>query len=213
MKDQVDGLRARGIAAAALHSGLARRERAAVESASWPRDGSSLLYVAPERLGSGASGSCSGALARRAWSWTRPTASASGATIFARTTGGWRGFRAELGVPAAAFTATATPDVRADIAAQLGLRDPLDLITGFERTNLTLAVETCRSREEKAAALARLVGDVGTPGIVYAATRKTVELWADVSRDLASAPGAITPGLSDESARGSRTTSSRGGST
>ena len=31
-------------------------------------------------------------------------------------------FRAELGVPAAAFTATATPDVRADIATQLGLQ-------------------------------------------------------------------------------------------
>ena len=60
--------------------------------------------------------------------------------------------RATLGIPAAAFTATATPDVRADIAAQLGLERPLDLITGFESTNLTLAVETCRSRDEKAAA-------------------------------------------------------------
>jgi ATP-dependent DNA helicase RecQ len=106
--------------------------------------------------------------------------------------------RSALGVPAAAFTATATPDVRADISAQLGLQDPMDLITGFERTNLTLAVETCRSRDQKAAALARLVAEVGTPGIVYAATRKTVELWADHLSDLGLRTGRYHAGLLDD---------------
>src|SRR5262245_32634918 len=50
MKDQVDTLRARGIAAAALHSGLQYQERAGAEAALASGE-LSLLYVAPERLG------------------------------------------------------------------------------------------------------------------------------------------------------------------
>jgi ATP-dependent DNA helicase RecQ len=197
MKDQVDGLRARGIAAAALHSGLAPHERSTVEGelAAGRLD---LLYVAPERLGSVAF--------REALQRVRP---ARLIVDEAHCISQWghdfrpdyrrlAGFRAGLGVPAAAFTATATPEVRADIAAQLELRHPLDLITGFERTNLTLAVESCRGRDEKAAALARLVAEVGPPGIVYAATRKAVELWADYLTSLGLRAGRYHAGLSDE---------------
>src|SRR3982750_3926449 len=52
MKDQVDGLRARRIAAAALHSGLAPHERSAVE-AELEAGRLDLVYIAPERLGAG----------------------------------------------------------------------------------------------------------------------------------------------------------------
>jgi ATP-dependent DNA helicase RecQ len=197
MKDQVDALRAKGIAAAALHSGLAPHERSAAE-AELVAGRLDLLYVAPERLGGGGFRE----LLRR----IRP---ARLIVDEAHCISQWghdfrpdyrrlAGFRAELDVPAAAFTATATPDVRADIATQLGLRDPLDLITGFERTNLTLAVEPCRSRQEKAAALGRLVTDMGPPGIVYAATRKAVELWADVLTGQGLRTGRYHAGLSDE---------------
>jgi ATP-dependent DNA helicase RecQ len=197
MKDQVDGLRARGIPAGALHSGLAPHERSAVES-ELAAGRLRLLYVAPERLGSTGF--------REMLRRVRP---ARLVVDEAHCISQWghdfrpdyrrlAGFRAELGVPAAAFTATATPDVRADIAAQLQLRDPLDLITGFERTNLTLAVETCRSREDKASALSRLVAEVGPPGIVYAATRKTVELLADVLAGHGLRTGKYHAGLSDE---------------
>ena len=197
MKDQVDTLRARGIAAAALHSGLALQERGAVESA-LAAGRLSLLYVAPERLGSGA---FRDALKR---------AQVARLVIDeAHCISQWghdfrpdyrrlAAFRGELGVPAAAFTATATPDVRADIGTQLGLRDPLELITGFERPNLTLAVELCRTRAEKASALRRLVAEVGTPGIVYAATRKGVELWADLLAEAELRVGRYHAGLSDE---------------
>src|SRR5207249_5821113 len=81
------------------------------------------------------------------------------------------------GVPAAAFTATATPEVRDDIARQLRLDDPVEMVTGFDRPNLTLAVEQCRSRADKVHALDRLLEEIGPPGIVYAATRKNVDLW------------------------------------
>jgi ATP-dependent DNA helicase RecQ len=197
MKDQVDGLRARGIAAAALHSGLAPQERAAVEGelAAGRLD---LLYVAPERLGSGAFRETLRRIAPARLIVDEAHCISQWGHDFRPDYRRLAGVRAELGVPAAAFTATATPDVRADIATQLQLRNPLDLITGFERTNLTLAIETCRGRDEKAAALARLVAEVGPPGIVYAATRKAVELWADHLTGLGLRVGRYHAGLPDE---------------
>jgi ATP-dependent DNA helicase RecQ len=201
MKDQVDVLRARGISAAALHSGLSPQDRASVES-ELARGRLALVYVAPERLGSPGF--------RQALQRARP---ARLVVDEAHCISQWghdfrpdyrrlAAFRAELDVPAAAFTATATPDVRADIAVQLGLHDPVELVTGFERPNLTLAVETCRGREEKAAALDRLVAEVGTPGIVYAATRKGVELWAEYLSGKGLRTGRYHAGLSDEERSG-----------
>ncbi len=197
MKDQVDKLRARGIEAAALHSGLPSGERAAVESA-MTSGRLRLLYIAPERLGSGAFRESLRRLNPARLVVDEAHCISQWGHDFRPDYRRLAGVRASLGVPAAAFTATATPDVRADIAAQLGLVNPLDLITGFERANLTLAVETCRGREEKAAALSRLVGDMGPPGIVYAATRKNVELWADHLTGLGLRTGRYHAGLSDE---------------
>lgn len=196
MKDQVDALRQRGYPAAAIHSGLSGPERFAAEDA-FRKGQLRLLYVAPERLRSerfrGLLDSVEAARlivdeAHCISQWGhdfRPDYRRIG------------GLRKELGVPAAAFTATATPDVRQDICRQLDLRQPLQLVTGFDRPNLTLAVEECSSRVAKARAIDRVIREVGPPGIVYAATRKDVEMWAALLRERGLAAGCYHAGRED----------------
>ena len=74
----------------------------------------------------------------------------------------------------AAFTATATPEVREDILKVLKLRDPFVSISGFERPNLSLRVTHCEGHREKYARLKELV-ETHRTGIVYCSTRKRVE--------------------------------------
>ncbi|MCB1207222.1 MAG: ATP-dependent DNA helicase RecQ, partial [Verrucomicrobiae bacterium] len=74
----------------------------------------------------------------------------------------------------AAFTATATPEVRSDILKVLKLREPFVSISGFERPNLSLRVTHCEGHREKYARLKDLVESHRT-GIVYCSTRKKVE--------------------------------------
>lgn len=72
-----------------------------------------------------------------------------------------------------AFTATATPKVRADIIALLKLRAPTALITGFDRKNLFFNVQ---KPDDKFAALLRFLRERREKsGIVYCSTRKAVE--------------------------------------
>jgi ATP-dependent DNA helicase RecQ len=77
-----------------------------------------------------------------------------------------------------ASTATATPQVAADIAQRLRLRDPVRVATGFDRPNLSFAVVPCRSRADKERRLvAALEREGALPAIVYAGTRaRTDEL-------------------------------------
>ena len=75
-----------------------------------------------------------------------------------------------------ASTATATPQVAADIVARLGLRDPVRVTTGFDRPNLSFAVVPCRGAADKRARLAAaLAQDSARPAIVYAGTRAETE--------------------------------------
>ncbi len=68
---------------------------------------------------------------------TKPTVSPSGATIFGQTIFGSGSVLEELGRPqVAAFTATATPEVRTDIVKRLGLENPSVFVAGFARPNL-----------------------------------------------------------------------------
>lgn len=75
--------------------------------------------------------------------------------------------------PVAAFTATATDQVRADIVRLLALQDPLCRVTGFDRPNLRF--ELRHPKDKRAELLSLLRGFTGESGIVYCATRKAVE--------------------------------------
>src|ERR671920_2312780 len=77
--------------------------------------------------------------------------------------------------PTIALTATATPEVRRDIARQLHLDDPVTVITGFDRHNLRYHVVPTKTEADKDAALADVLRRHEGLAIVYASTRKAVE--------------------------------------
>ena len=79
-----------------------------------------------------------------------------------------------------ASTATATPQVAADIAQRLRLRDPVRVSTGFDRPNLSFAVVPCKSRTDKERRLvAALEREGALPAIVYAGTRARTDELAE----------------------------------
>ncbi len=73
----------------------------------------------------------------------------------------------------AAFTATATEEVKADIEHSLGLRSPLRITTGFDRPNLSFSVIRGNGKPQTLVELISARSDIS--GIVYCATRSTVE--------------------------------------
>ena len=82
-----------------------------------------------------------------------------------------------------ACTATATPQVAAEIAHRFGMRDPLQVRSGFDRPNLSFDVVRLEGKGSKArrAALleAGLADAANRPAIVYCGTRRdTNELFA-----------------------------------
>src|SRR6266702_5834539 len=72
--------------------------------------------------------------------------------------------------PVAGFTATATPQVRADIATSLDLTDPFISVTGFNRPTLSLSVVRCRGEGAKLEQLRRLLSDGARRALVYVGT-------------------------------------------
>ena len=78
-----------------------------------------------------------------------------------------------------ASTATATPQVAADIVGRLGLRDPVKVATGFDRPNLSFAVVPCANKQAVHRGIAAALAEPeALPGIVYAGTRAECERLA-----------------------------------
>ena len=99
-----------------------------------------------------------------------------------------------------ASTATATPQVAADIERRLALEHPVRVATGFDRPNLTFGVVRSRSAADSRAKLAAGLADSGSrPAIVYAGTRaQTEQVAADLARDLGIEVVAYHAGLARE---------------
>ncbi len=174
MKDQVDALVAKDIPAAMINSTLSPDEQS--DRIRRMRDGEfKLVYIAPERF--------------RSQSFTSALAGCSigfFAIDEAHCLSQWgHDFRPDylrlgsaiekIGSPQiGAFTATATPEVRADIREVLRLRDPYECVSGFERPNLALRVTHCEKEAKKYKRIESVIRRYKT-GIVYCSTRKHVE--------------------------------------
>lgn len=189
MDDQVQGLRRRRIAAAALHSGLKPSEEAhtwrSVESGVLQ-----LMYLSPERL-----------LSPRTLARLTGRRIAIFAVDEAHCVCEWGyDFRPDyLRLAAArdklapfatmALTATATPATRRDIVRVLELRQPIVVVSGFDRPNLYFGVERVGPLRDRITRIRDLVRSAAPdPVIVYAGTRTSVEA---VARSLAHPNGAV----------------------
>jgi ATP-dependent DNA helicase RecQ len=81
--------------------------------------------------------------------------------------------------PVLALTATGSGPVRDEVIERLRLHDPLVISRGFDRPNLSLAVHRHEDEPEKRRAIVEQVAELTTPGIVYVATRRESERYAD----------------------------------
>jgi len=177
MKDQVDALIANGVRAAFYNSSLAAAESRQVLSRLLANQ-LDLLYVAPERL-------LSGAFLDR----LRGLRIALFAIDEVHCVSQWgHDFRPEyvqLGqlrdifpdVPMIGLTATADPQTRQDLLQRLGLQQARCFMTGFDRPNIRYTVLEKQKPYEQLQAF--LADRRQQPGIVYALSRKRVEEIAD----------------------------------
>ncbi len=182
MKDQVDALKANGIAAEFLNSTLEYDDRRRIQSQAL-RGELKILYLAPERL---ASEGFQALLSRLDISLV--------AVDEAHCISTWgHDFRPDYRslirlrrllprVPFCALTATATERVRVDIVAQLGLRHPQEFVASFDRANLTYDVREKRNAFNAVCGLLRR--HEGESAIIYCISRKDTEELATKLRDL-----------------------------
>ena len=82
-----------------------------------------------------------------------------------------------------ALTATSSPRVRPEIVERLHLREPAIIVRGFDRPNISLAVERFHDEAVKRDALLERVQASETPGIVYVATHRHVDDLIDGLRE------------------------------
>ncbi|WP_242676758.1 RecQ family ATP-dependent DNA helicase [Rhodococcus sp. ABRD24] len=80
--------------------------------------------------------------------------------------------------PVLALTATASPPVREEIVTQLRMRDPVLVAGGFDRPNLRLEVQRCTTAKDKRRALLARIHTVDGTGLVYVATRRATQQYA-----------------------------------
>lgn len=177
MKDQVEALRANGVAAAFLNSTLSVQESAAVEARIVSGE-LKLLYISPERLFS------SGTLSRIE-SWKIGLIAVDEAHCISFWGHDFRPeytklgqLRATLpGIPLIALTATADPAIRRDILQQLSIDENFVFQSSFDRPNLHLEVAPGLKRMERI--LNFLAKRPKQAGIVYCLSRAGTEQVAE----------------------------------
>ena len=182
MKDQVDALRSNNISAAFINSTLSRSDIERVQQQA-QKGILKILYAAPERL------------ALPDFQQFLDTLNVSFVAVDeAHCISMWgHEFRPDYrklgdlrrslpGIPFLALTATATEQVRADIARQLHLQQPQQFVASFNRPNLSYTV--LPKRKDAFTRLAALLQEhKDEPVIIYRTTRKGTEYLASLLRD------------------------------
>ncbi|MDR2389762.1 MAG: DNA helicase RecQ [Tannerellaceae bacterium] len=182
MKDQVEGLIANGVAAAALNSSIPEEEKLQIRQQAL-QGKLKLLYLSPEGL----LGELNGLL---------PCLEISLIAVDeAHCISRWgHDFRMEYtqlsvvrerfpGVPVVALTATADKITRLDILEQLRLNNPQVFVSSFDRPNLSLTVHRGLGKKEKLAAILGFIRHRREQsGILYCMKRADTE---DLARILA----------------------------
>jgi ATP-dependent DNA helicase RecQ len=175
MQDQAAQLAQMGIPAAALNSFLDASERSRVMSNARKGD-YRLLYLSPERLA-----------AENTFDWLANVPVGLFAVDEAHCISEWgHEFRPDYrqlsrlrtrfpGIPIAAFTASATRQVRHDILKQLQMRDPHLYIASFHRENLNYIVHECDALTQMDLLRRALRYYRDSSVIVYAPTIRRVE--------------------------------------
>lgn len=200
MKDQVSALEAAGVPAAFLNS--SQDPESYRETCRRVRQGRcKLLYIAPERLES-----------ERFLQLLENRKISMAAVDEAHCISQWgQDFRPSyLRIPrflnalpqrpvVAAFTATATEDVRNDVVRLLELRDPFVQVTGFDRPNLYFDVQ--RPKDKLTALLTLVRSQRGRSGIVYCATRAKTEEVCRRLREAGVSAACYHAGLTDQERR------------
>ncbi|KKQ51223.1 MAG: ATP-dependent DNA helicase RecQ [Parcubacteria group bacterium GW2011_GWD2_38_11] len=176
MQDQVDALNARGIAATYINSSLDQYEIS--DRFDDIKNGKTkIVYIAPERFGN-----------REFQALFSKLDVYLLAVDEAHCVSQWgHDFRPDyLAVKeyiamlpkrpiVAAFTATATPEVKDDIIERLALNQPAVFVRGFDRPNLKFFVRANLKKKERIEEALRIVKSIEGSGIIYAITRKETE--------------------------------------
>jgi len=196
MKDQVDALRAVGVAAGCINSSLTPSERREVHE-DIQAGKLELLYASPER-----------AVLSGFIDYLKAHGLSFIAIDEAHCISHWgHDFRPEYrelavlrqALPGLAFhcyTATATPQVRNDICQTLGLRNPTVLVAPSDRPNLVYAAE--RRANEFAQVIEVIERHPGESGIIYCITRKKVDELSTRLRERGLAALPYHAGMDDE---------------
>lgn len=195
MKDQVDALRACGVPADFLNSTTDAADRNDI-MVGCRRGEIKLLYVAPERLAN------PGFV-----NFLRGCPVAYFVVDEAHCISMWgHDFRPDYrnlrqlrnhfpDAPIHAFTATATPKVRDDIASQLNLRNPEILVGSFDRPNLSYFVTPRRGKLRQIQDILARFPD--TSGVIYCISRKDTERLAEDLRGLGYSAQPYHAGMND----------------
>ncbi len=175
MKDQVDALLARGVAAAAINSSMGADEYRQ-NMAALRRGELKIVYVAPERFGQETFLQLVQGLNVSLLAIDEAHCLSQWGHDFRPDYLRLGRVREMLGFPqTVALTATATAHVREDILSTLQLREPAVIISGFARDNLDFRITHCEGRKAKFERIHKVVQQ-WKQGIIYCSTRKNVML-------------------------------------